>query len=486
MDGWMNKYNMFAGASPRHTDFGYPSLIIQRELLGQDIVHVWAYNQFGPWYGPSYTLGPDYIYCQQPWRWYYRLASQANTVMSLVPEPESAPKDYVWALGKAYFYRALAYFDLGRLYLAGGYANNPEGITVPIVTNETTDVANNPRVPATELFAFVLSDLKQAEQYLADAPTNDKNTPTLSAVYGMMARLYLEIGEWSNAENYAKKAQVGFTPLNQSQWLDHINGFNTPSTNSAWIWSASISADNDAVQSGIINWTSHMSSEITYGYNGPTGNNMSIDRHLYDLIPDADFRKKSFIAPSAARASIESDLPEADGPEGLDKTWLASKPYLSIKFRPSQGGYEDYEVGSASSVPLMRVEEMMLIEAEAAARQDAGRGKQLLETFVRTRNPSYSSSETSVDFVVDEIWLQRRIELWGEGFATFDIKRLNKGITRSYTGTNHRASFKYNTTSSPTWMNYCIVRTEFNNNFSINPDENNPAPTTPPDAPPAW
>ncbi|MDR3134015.1 MAG: RagB/SusD family nutrient uptake outer membrane protein [Prevotellaceae bacterium] len=488
MDGWMNKFDMLGRVDGGyHVDFGYPSLIIQRELMGQDIAHVWAYGQFTRWYGPSYVLGPDYIYCQQPWRWYYRLASQANTVMSLVPEPETASKDYVWALGKAHFYRALAYFDLGRLYLSGSYASNPQGITVPIVTNETTDVANNPRVSAGELFAFVLSDLQNAEKYLADAPTADKNTPTLPAVWGMMARLYLETSEWANAETYAKKAQAGFTPLSQAQWLDHTNGFNTPANNSSWIWCTSVATDNDVVQSGIINWTSHMSGEINYGYNGITGNGMFIDRHLYDLIPDTDFRKKSYVRPGATSGELETDLPLTAPSDVTSKTWLATKPYLSIKFRPSQGNYNDYEIASASSVPFMRVEEMFLIEAEAVARQNATRGKDLLENFVKTyRDPSYVCTATTADFVVNEIWLQRRIELWGEGFATFDIKRLNKGITRSYTGTNHPTGYRFNTTKQPEWMNYCIVRTEFNNNFAIDPDENNPAPTTPPDSPPAF
>lgn len=481
MDAWMNKLDVLGRGEDNnlHYDFGYPAMIIQRELLGSDIAYTWAYGQMSRWYNVGYWLGPDYVYCQIPWRWYYRLASQANTVMSLVPEPETAPEEYVWALGKAHFYRAFAYFDLGRLYLSGSYANNPQGITVPIVTNETVDVANNPRVPAEEVFAFALSDLQKAEEYLEDAPVADRNTPTLPAVWGMMARLYLETGEWANAETYAKKAQAGFTPLTQTQWLDRANGFNTPVGHNSWIWCTSVTTNDDVVQTGILNWTSFMSNQTTYGYCGPSRDAMSIDRHLYDLIPDSDFRKKSYVKPGATEAEIESDF--------SNKAYLVSKPYISLKFRPSQGNDGNYEIGSASSVPLMRVEEMMLIEAEAVTRQSAGQGKTLLENFVKThRDPSYVCAESSTDLVVDAIWVQRRIELWGEGFATFDIKRLNKGITRSYTGTNHSTGYKYNTDQQPTWMNYCIVRTEFNNNYSINPDENNPAPTTPPDAPPAW
>lgn len=480
MDSWMIKVDVLKRDPDNlHYDFGYPALIIQRDLLGSDIVYRWVYGQLSAWYNVGYRLGPDYVYCQIPWRWYYQLASQANTIMSLVPEPETASQEYVWALGKAHFYRAFAYFDLGRLYLSGSYANNPQGITVPIVTNETVDVANNPRVPAEELFAFVLSDLQKAEEYLADAPASDKNTPTLPAVWGMLARLYLEIGDWANAETYAKKAQAGFTPLTEAEWLDRTNGFNTPASNNAWIWCASQTANDASVKTGICNWTSYMSNQTSFGYCAPSRDMMLIDRHLYDLIPATDFRKKSYVSPSATTADVESDF--------FNKTWLVANPYLSLKFRPSQGDYAAYDVGAASSIPLMRVEEMLLIEAEAAARQNAGQGKQLLESFVRThRDPAYVCTESSTDLVVDAIWVQRRIELWGEGFATFDVKRLNKGITRSYTGTNHLTGYKYNTDQSPGWMNYCIVRTEFNNNFSINPDENNPTPSTPPDAPPAW
>lgn len=477
LDAWMNNYNTVGNSN--HWDFGYPALMIQRDLLGQDMVYNPAYNQFGSWYGVTSALGPDYTVSQFPWRWYYKWIFNANELITLVPDPSIVPSEIVTALGKAYFYRALAYFDLGRLYLKGSYANNPEELTVPHVTEQTVDVANNPRKPASELFALILEDLDKAATYLKDAPTSNKNVPTLAATYGLYARVYLEMGKWVEAENYAKQAQEGFSPLTQAQWLDRKNGFNTPNNNNSWIWCTSTSKDNDVVQTGIINWTSFMSPEQYYGYNGPGGGNSGffIDRHLYDLIPETDFRKKSYKGPGIAVAELESDFPDVAGLPN----------YSSFKFRPSQGEFENYEVASASSVPLMRVEEMILIEAEAATRQSATRGQQLLENFVKKyRDPAYSSSGASEDLIINEIWTQRRIELWGEGFATFDIKRLNKGITRSYTGTNHPTSKRFNTSTAPNWMNYCIVRTEFNNNFSINPDENNPAPVTPPDSDPAW
>jgi hypothetical protein len=60
--------------------------------------------------------------------------------------------------------------------------------------------------------------------------------------------------------------------------------------------------------------------------------------------------------------------------------------------------------------------------------------------------------------------------------ATFDIKRLQKGIIRSYAGSNHTDGYRYNTTTTPEWMNLCIVQTETNYNFACT---NNPEPVAP-------
>ena len=79
----------------------------------------------------------------------------------------------------------------------------------------------------------------------------------------------------------------------------------------------------------------------------------------------------------------------------------------------------------------MRVEEMYLILAEAQAMNgDAAAGKTTLENFVKTyRDPAYVVAGDAQEAV----WIQRRIELWGEGFEYFDLMRLRKGVRRSQT-----------------------------------------------------
>jgi len=95
---------------------------------------------------------------------------------------------------------------------------------------------------------------------------------------------------------------------------------------------------------------------------------------------------------------------------------------------------------SIGDVPHMRVGEMYLIEAEAKARiggQDA-QAAQALFTLVKNRDASYTLSANTGQALINEILTHRRIELWGEGFRFYDLKRLNQPLNRN--GGNHQLS----------------------------------------------
>ena len=134
-------------------------------------------------------------------------------------------------------------------------------------------------------------------------------------------------------------------------------------------------------------------------------------------------------------------------------------------------------MGAATAYPIMRVEEMYFIEAEAAAHQNASQGQSLINNFMKNyRDPAYNTT-LSGDALVEEIVFQKRVELWGEGQTFFDIKRLNYSVTRGYPGTNCTdIQCLLNTKGRPAWMNYVIVRTEENNNSALI-NYNNPDPT---------
>ena len=495
----------YSGSSHYPWDFGYPSFFLQRDVMGQDIaVETSGSEWYTTWYSCGTGLGPTYAVCQLPWTYYYGWIKNCNTVLSLAGEDPA--NDQKAGAGIAYAMRAMFYMDLARMYAPETYAKNPEAATVPIITEQTSaaDATNNPRATNKEIFAFILSDLDKAETLLADYKRTDVYTPDVSVVYGLKARAYLTMEDWANAEKYAKQAQTGYQVMTKSQYLSKTDGFNKP--NASWMFGLTFRpsdpniTENDADSS----WGSQMIIEVSgsgCGYSANYVGPKRIDSHLFSTIPATDFRRMCFLDPALDEMSKADAIKALEAytgdPEGVYTTGtkVSSRGTLGcieIKFRPKDGEYENQYTAFTVAVPLMRVEEMKLIEAEAAGMQNEARGIELLTAFAKTRDANYEYGthneayyNTATSKFQNECWWQRRVELWGEGFATFDIKRLQKGIIRSYAGTNHVSGYQWNIQNTPNWMNLCIIQSETNNNSACTNNET-PKPLSGDSDPFAW
>ena len=342
---------------------------------------------------------------------------------------------------------------------------------MPIVKEDITEEAsrNNPRATREEMAAFILEDLDFAEQNIEFYTDSKKTMPHLDVVYGLKARYYMWLEDYQNAKTYARKAidASSSSPMTEDQCLSTTKGFNDIS---CWMWGSQMVSEDDLVKTGILNWASWMSNETSFGYSSQEPYLM-IGASLYDRISDTDFRKKMWVAPEGTALEGQTTF-LTSSQFGYFGDRLTT--YSSVKFRPAEGNCDDYTVGAATAYPLMRVEEMYFIEAEAAAQLGDGQASTLLTTFMTTyRDPSYVCNATG-DQLIDEIVFQKRIELWGEGLTYFDVKRLNMSVTRGYSGTNFSSTTCYNTNGRPAWMNFCIVQTEKNNNAALigfeNPD----------------
>ena len=495
----------YSGSSHYPWDFGYPSFFLQRDVMGQDIaVETSGSEWYTTWYSCGTGLGPTYAVCQLPWTYYYGWIKNCNTVLSLAGEDPA--NDQKAGAGIAYAMRAMFYMDLARMYAPETYAKNPEAATVPIITEQTSaaDATNNPRATNKEIFALILSDLDKAETLLADYKRTDVYTPDVSVVYGLKARAYLTMEDWANAEKYAKQAQTGYQVMTESQYLSKTDGFNKP--NASWMFGLTFRpsdpniTENDADSS----WGSQMIIEVSgsgCGYSANYVGPKRIDSHLFSTIPATDFRRMCFLDPALDEMSKADAIKALEAytgdPEGVYTTGtkVSSRGTLGcieIKFRPKDGEYENQNTAFTVAVPLMRVEEMKLIEAEAAGMQNEARGIELLTAFAKTRDANYEYGthneayyNTATSKFQNECWWQRRVELWGEGFATFDIKRLQKGIIRSYAGTNHVSGYQWNIQNTPNWMNLCIIQSETNNNSACTNNET-PKPLSGDSDPFAW
>ncbi|MBR2127263.1 MAG: RagB/SusD family nutrient uptake outer membrane protein [Bacteroidales bacterium] len=491
----------YANSYGDHTDFGIPGIHLRFEHMLEDMATMAEnpfYNRFYA-YDMNEAQGYAYTYCAYFWDAYYTWIRLVNDVIvSIAPAAEAAvdPEEKAELndiLGQAYTYRAMCYLDMARLYepKENDYVDIPESIrnlTVPIVDETTTleQTKNNPRATREQMYNFILGDLGKAVELL-DASDKTFSRPNLNAVYGLMARAYLELGYsadpafprdemFTKASEYARLVidEGGFSPLTQSQWEDPVNGFNNAASNNAWIWGFSLVAEN---LSNLLTFVSHISSEASWGYARYA--QFGVSARLYDQIPDTDFRKHSWLDPKKEEYyAYKFAGSEADKQKFLTGS-PAAKPYQGLKFRPAMGECTDFNVGNPADYCLMRIEEMYFIEIEAQAQlKGLEEGKRLLGDFMKKyRDSSYSRNPGTMQDFLTELLLQKRVEFWGEGILLFDYKRLDMGITRAYPGSNHAGVFKYNTVGrSPQW-NIVITRAEFQSNTAINDTNNNPDPS---------
>lgn len=476
---------VFGSSNTYAYDFGYPSFYLQRDVMGQDIAIEDDGDWFQTWYTCGTALGPQYLVCQLPMTYFYGWINDCNTVISMAGDnPDETQKS---GAGIARTMRAMFYMDIAQMFAPETYLANKDGLTCPLRTDQNKTITHVARATNEEMYNFIISDLNKAEELLADYKRTDVYTPDRSVVYGLKARAYLIMGEWALAEEYAKKAQEGYTMMSESAYLSRTEGFNTP--NSSWMFGLTYKSSdpNITLNDGDSSWGAQMILEVHesgMGYASNYGYPKRIDAHLYSTIPATDFRRKVFVDP----AIDEMDDEEAwealkaytDDPNQILGVGASSTNgimgLLELKFRPKGGITANQYEGWTVAVPIMRVEEMKLIEAEAAGRQDLNRGIELLTAFAKTRDPQYSYENQNADAYynyttgefVNKIWWQRRVEFWGEGLATYDIKRLQKGIIRSYAGTNHPTNYRWNVNTPqdglPSWMTWCFVQTESNYN----------------------
>lgn len=479
-----------------HFDFGYPGIFgatdrmvgevfpVSQNLPGgnqyYDRWQAWLYPDMG---GLSATGWTDFFYLN-----YYQFIYSANEVISIASQSESGGV----ALGIAKAFRAMCYLDMARMYdpLPAKAPDRPsyeseleavKGLTVPIVREGATleQLENNPRAKREEMFNFILTDLTDAESLLADYQPASKTMPSQAVVYGLLARTYLWLGgfeetyegfvtgteAYKKAAEYARKAinASGCTIMTESQWLDPKTGFNT--VNNAWMWA--MIQTTDTVLNNLLSWAAHMSLEAVYGYG--YGAQPGISVFSYERISDTDFRKKSYVTADRSYAAAQPYM------SLTEEEFKTVAPYASYKFHTAGGEKSNFTIANVVDIPMMRVEEMYLIEAEATAHYDEATARTLLTSFMAHRDPNYRIPAATTD-LVEEIIFQKRIEFWGEGIIYYDMKRLNMSMHNADTGTNAPSGAIISTDGRAPWWNCVIPLGAVQQNIALT-NMNNPDPT---------
>lgn len=476
----------YGTGQPRHYDFGYASTMMMMDASGQDEPsQVSGYNWYNkPLRFVDRTANSETTYFI--WNQCYKNIKVANDVLKSVDleNLSDVAKSYV---GQAYAMRAFEYFTLIQIYQFS-YKGHEDAAGVPIVTEKTAEAEanNNPRAAVKDVYKQIMDDLNTAIDYLTDS-RSAKSEINRQVAYGLRARVNLVMQNWSDAAADAKKAAEGYTPLSKDAAA--APGFNDVSA-SNWIWGNIVDESNDIVQSGILNFPSMMCSFTGNGYS-PTYACRMINSKLWKEIPSTDVRKGWWIDENLNSPIVNPKYvvhQEDEDEDGNVVKYLAvynqtgdevadiTEPYTNVKFGAYKNQYGN-EL-NACDIPLMRVEEMILIQAEATAMGgNVEDGKRILENFVRTyRDPSYTCNATTAEGVQDAVWFQRRVELWGEGFSFTDLLRLKKPLDR--TGANYEVSVRFNLPAESPIFLYLIPEDEENHNEAL-VGNNNPVVAVP-------
>lgn len=372
-------------------------------------------------YMENNTVTQDYY----PWYYYYKLIGNANAVLANIDAAEGKEVERRFIKAQALTFRAYAYTMLSQLY-CDRWQDSNNGATrgLPLRLDES----NGDLAPSTlaEVYKQIYQDLDEAIAYFEECydesglDREDFYTPNLDVANCVYARAALIREDWATAAKYAPKAvEMGYELMSVDEYVD--GGFNTP--NYEWIWASDGSSLQRLLYYGF------------FAYQGSNANTImcrtypaAISKELYDQIPESDVRRYMFlrvedgddIEDYSVQAKTNGSLYKRAKNEYGSKLYSTSTiyPYMQFKFQCG----DNYGCGDVNH---FRVSEMYLIEAEA----DYHLGKEaearrLLEELVcgSGRDPEYSCDKSGEE-LLEEIRLYRRIELWGEGFDWFDLKR---------------------------------------------------------------
>ena len=451
---FMVSANVSGSDGSNHEDFSYMSVLHSTEMQGEDIVF---FNS--SWFVFDYAFDErEYPYARTSidWLTFYTMIAKANEILDLFKE-EPTTKEAKGILGQAYAVRGMSYYYLIQLYqqyMKDANTINYDAPGVPLRYSQSEDLSDEERKDRAGrntvkmVFDQIESDLTKAVDllgagYKRPKGASGKDFIDVNVANGLLARYYLMSQQWQKAADAANDARKGYKIMDEAGMKD---GF-VDITNEEWMWGFDHSSET---MTGYVSFFSHMSN-LAPGYSGMDYSGRGISDWLYNQMSVTDLRRKNWF--NDAQGSLFTD-PSLPG---------ACHPYAILKF----GGDGSWEM----DYPYMRASEMVLIEAEAYAHLgDGAKAATVLKELMEKRDPSWNKASVTVY----DVWIQRRIELIGEGFSFFDLKRLYEGIDRTKS-TNHMPPYnQFVIEAGAVDWTYQIPLREMQENDEIEDKDQNP------------
>jgi starch-binding outer membrane protein, SusD/RagB family len=344
------------------------------ELIGDDGELLWdgTFVSPGEIFSKSILINNEQV--ELSWQDSYKTINICNNVLANLATVSADRRERIE--GEAKFIRGTVYFELvrwyGRTWTDGNPATNPG---VPVTTSPTTTLNMSTKVPRStvaDVYARVIEDLTNAEALL---PEENGFFATTYAASAILSRVYLMQNDYAAAAEAANKViESGLFELTRT----YAEAFNKGSQE---------------------------------GSNATPEDVFSIQVNSQDGINDMN---TYFSANGRGDIYIEAahfDLYEADDDR------------LNLFYDDERTGKWENQFGN---VNIVRLAEMYLTRAEANFRKSTSIGAKPIDdiNLIRTR----VNLDSLVTLTLDDILLERHLELAFEGHLIHDIKRTQSSV----------------------------------------------------------
>jgi starch-binding outer membrane protein, SusD/RagB family len=319
----------------------------------------------------------------------YRPAELATRlILNIDKIPQNAQRDNIE--GQARFIRALCHFDLVRIYSKIPTQSPDANQSLGMFYLDVISPFLKPSRPTVEkTYEKIIADLLIAKDKIGTASTGTLGRANRTAVYALLSRVYLYMGDYNKVIQYGNLAVSGNSVCPMTDFVGLWDDLNS----SGVLFKLKIE-QVDAALPGV---------PFSQTVGGKIRSEYVLQKSVADLFKSTDIRKTAYIKTSDFSGKIYNNIIKYDG-------------------RP---------VGNANivDVKVIRLEEVYLNLAEAQYRIDGG-GLAFLDAVRAQRYSSFISGAETGQALLDAILLERRLELAFEMDRFFTLKRTNVAMTR--------------------------------------------------------
>lgn len=366
-------------------------------------------NRASFFYNMEYTTASDFGRATVAWQSPYMLIGRANRIIAAAEGGTLSDKDNEDAKAviaqynaEAKVLRALAHFDLVRIYGKPYTADQGASDGVPLVTEVLESSAKPARSTVKQVYDQVIKDLTEAINSKALATKSTPGYVNLWGAKAILSRVYLHMGDYANALKVAEDVieESGFNLWTRDEYVDAWSA-SKPNENE-FLFRISVTSNDD---NNDLNGIGNLQQQEGYA-------EMVATKKFVDML-------------SSDANDIRNDIFEATNKEKEKTVYGTNKVYLN-KLRGLNGNNRIVPV-----VPIIRLSEVYLTAAECAFRtNDKVKAAKYLNDLVSNRTTTATALVDENSVTLERILIERRKELIGEGQRYFDALRNNETIVR--------------------------------------------------------